>query len=163
MIKRVHLFESWLNEEAGKFEISHQKFNELTDEMLKYAKKVLNAKNFNAYTSSKASAQIEWTWFQGNVHEKRPVKEPKFTLSGWHGSSSYGSGKMITGIFIDNLPGTLKFEQIAQWEFPHASEISEFSNRAMTAYTKEAYESYQVFLKEVKQKIDEAPKLPVYK
>lgn len=156
----ISKFDDWLNEEVGKFEVSHQKFNELTDEMLKYAKKALNAKGFNAYTSGKSSAMAEWTWFQGNPLEKRPVKEPKFVLSGWHGSGSYGKGKMITGVFVENLPTQVSLQQILEWKFPFEGDSSKFSNRMMSYFTIEAYEDYKKFLDEVKARIDEAPKLP---
>jgi transposase len=160
MIKR---FDSWLNEEKGKFEVPHQRFTELTDDMLKYAKKVLNSKGFNAYNASKSSAMIDWTWFQGNPLEKRPSTQPMFTMSGWHGSGSYGSGKMITGIFTQNLPTQTSSQKILEWSFPFEGDSSKFSNRSMTSYTSEAYEDYKTFLIEVKKKIDETPKLPQLK
>jgi hypothetical protein len=157
MIKK---FDSWLNEEAGKFEVHHQKFTELTDEILKYAKKVLNSKGFNAYNASKSSAMIDWKWFQGNPLEKRPSSEPMFTLAGWHGTGTYGSGKIITGVFTQNLPNQSSFQKVLEWSFPFEGDTSKFSNRMMSAYTIEAYEDYKLFLGDVKKKIDETPKLP---
>jgi hypothetical protein len=152
-------FTEWLNEEKGKFEISHAQFDELTEEMLKYAKKVLNSKGYNVYNFSKSSAMGDWTWFEGNPHDKRPpYNAPKVTLSGWHGTGSYGKGKMILSVFYSNLPGH-RFTEVGDWGFPDTGETSEFSNRMMTAYTSEALDSYRNFLKEVKKLVDEAPKV----
>jgi hypothetical protein len=159
----VKLFNTWLNEERGKFEVSHQKIDELTNEMLKYAKKVLNSKGFNGYISSKASAGVEWQWFQGNALEKRPYKEPSFILSGWHGTGSYGSGKIILSVYTKNLPTNLDLHKHADWELAIDSDTALFCNKMMTYYTAEAYEDYKKFLEEVKKLIDETPKLPEQK
>ena len=156
-MSKILTFDSFINEEAGAFNVPYQNFDALTDEMLKYAKTVLNKKGFNAYQSPKSSAGIDWTWFQGNPLEKRPVKNPKFILSGWHGSSSYGKGKIITAIYVDNLPSQSSMSQILEWDLPFKNDP--ISNSMMTYFTTESFSDYKRFLEEVKKKIDETPKL----
>jgi len=156
-MSKILTFDSFINEEMGAFNVPYQKFDSLTDEMLKYAKKVLNSKGFNAYQAPKSSASIDWTWFQGNPLEKRPVKNPKFILSGWHGSGSYGNGKIITAIYVDNLPSQASMSRILEWDLPFKNDP--ISNRMMTYFTTESLDDYKRFLEDVKKKIDEAPKL----
>ena len=157
-MKRLLKFDDWkVNENLTRYTVHYQKFDDLTDEFLKFTKKTLNAKGYNAYKANKSSATIDWTWYAGNQLEKYPPNNaPKFSLSGWHGTGSYGRGKIILSAFAGNTPShKSSFEQLIEWRFPHDSGDN-FANRMMIAYTPDALEDYKKFLASLKEIVEKA-------